>query len=181
MLPQPRRRLFLRRAAKTFPYTRHHLFTASEKDKDEEALEGVQDKEDIPDRLNIQTASHQARSPAQPHEGGESQVESETCLRSTRCDLRRAVRRLPHQAGGVDEEQQVESEHYGEGDDEVDHQRCSRPKPADADGRAAKLRSVLLGQLRQVEEVEENGDSDKSCRCEPTVHQVATEPAPLSS
>ena len=29
-----------------------HLFTASEKDKDEEALEGVQDKEDIPEDIS---------------------------------------------------------------------------------------------------------------------------------
>ena len=189
-------------------YSFHHLFAAGEEDEDEKPLKSVQHQEDVPlktsrvtltvistlqhqrlekrlsispDRLNIQAPSQQAGCPAEAHQGGESQVKSETRLRPARRDLRRAVGRLPHQAGGVDEEKQVEGEDDGEGDDEVDHQRCSRPKPADANGGATKLGSVLARHLGNVKEVKEDGDGNEKCRCEPPVDQVAAKPTPLSS
>ena len=184
-------------------YSSHYLFAAGEEDEDEEPLKSVQHKEDVPfadikdrffnfqhqkkvanlspDRFNIQASSEQAGRPAEAHQGGEPQVKSETRLRPARRDLRRAVGRLPHQAGGVDEEKQVEGEDDGEGDDEVDHQRCSRPKPADANGGATKLGSVLARHLGNVEEVKEDGDGNEKCRCEPPVDQVAAKPTPLSS
>ena len=184
-------------------YSSYYLFAAGEEDEDEEPLKSVQHEEDVPfadikdrlfnfqhqkkvanlspDRFNIQASSEQAGRPAEAHQGGEPQVKSETRLRPARRDLRRAVGRLPHQAGGVDEEKQVEGEDDGEGDDEVDHQRCSRPKPADANGGATKLGSVLARHLGNVEEVKEDGDGNEKCRCEPPVDQVAAKPAPLSS
>jgi len=181
VLPKPGGGLLLAGPAHTFPHTCHNLFAAGEEDEDEEPLKSVQHEEDVPDRFNIQAPSEQAGRPAEAHQGGEPQVKSETRLRPARRDLRRAVGRLPHQAGGVDEEKQVEGEDDGEGDDEVDHQRCSRPKPADANGGATKLGSVLARHLGNVEEVKEDGDGNEKCRCEPPVDQVAAKPTPLSS
>jgi len=169
VLPKPGRRLLLTGPTQTFPHTCYNLFAAGEEDKDEETLEGVEHEEDIPDRLNVQTSSKQSSSPAESHQGGKSEVKSETCFRPARRDLRRAVRRLPHQAGRVDEEEEVEGEDDGEWDDEVDHQSCSRPKPADPDGRSTELGSVLARQVRDMKEVKEDGNGNEKCRCQPSV------------